>query len=101
MQTNFPQLYSDFGVTKYTKKLEKEKDLISLNKLHKILAKYIVTQAINDLSDQAIKKLETLDLKNNQQLFSFLNKHIPNFSDKIKEYGRRFRNAYPRIGNTE
>lgn len=95
--TTNPKLYEMFGVAEYAEKLQREQKTEELQKLDETLSQFILVKGIEDLSEEARKKLEAETIENGMDLYKFFNQHIENFQERLKEYGRDYRNTI--IGN--
>lgn len=85
------KLYTIFGVAKYAERLRKENKHNRLKQLEETLSRFILVKGIEDLSPEARKKLTEAKINDGLDLYNFFNKHIVNFQERLKEYGREFR----------
>jgi hypothetical protein len=97
---NLETIYEIFGVREHVKKLRAEGRKDKLRQLNRILAKFIISRAVDDLSDENLEKLNKIRIKKEGELFEFFTRHIENFSDKLKEYGGKFRRDFAKTGIT-
>lgn len=84
-------LYQIFGVGKYAQKLIEENKQGELAVLQRSVAKFILMKSIAELPDEALGRLEGIDIKDGINLYTFLSKQIPNFKSKIKAYGADYK----------
>lgn len=89
-----PQLYAWFDVADYVKVLEAEKKIDELKRLNDTIASFILTQGVEDLSQEARKKLENEEIIDGNSLYTFFTQHIKNFTERLQVYGRVFRSSF-------
>ncbi|MFH1602268.1 MAG: hypothetical protein ABIB61_04935 [Candidatus Shapirobacteria bacterium] len=87
------RFYEDFGLAGLARRLGGENKQEELKTLENTLSSYILLQALKELSPEDQEKLEALGLKNGRDLYGFFNKHIINFDQRIKEYGRTYQST--------
>ncbi|MBI1869507.1 hypothetical protein HYS11_00880 [Candidatus Gottesmanbacteria bacterium] len=98
MEKRLIQLYNIFGVSHYTQNLIQKKQLEKLDQLNRILAKYILSRVLDDLPNDQLKKLDALEVHSGNELLTFLQKHVMNFFEKIKFYGKDFQREFAPTG---
>ena len=86
-------LYESFGVADLVEKFKNEGKKEELAKLEKTLSKFILIKGLEDLSKEDRQKLADQEINDGSDLYKFFNKHIDNFSGKLKNYGHDFRNT--------
>lgn len=92
------QIYIHFGVTKYVRKLTDEKDTKKLEQLNRIISKYIISKAVDDIPPKNLNIFEAIEFKDCNQLVKFFEKYIDNFSNKIIKYGSEFQQEFAKSG---
>jgi len=92
------QIYINFGIAKYVKKLTDEKNSKKLEQLNRIISKYIISKAIDDIAPKNLIIFETVEFKDCNQLVKFFEKYIDNFSNKIIKYGSEFQREFADSG---
>ncbi|HNQ16634.1 MAG TPA: hypothetical protein PKJ26_01580 [Candidatus Woesebacteria bacterium] len=95
---NIEEIYIYFGVDKYAASLDKQVDASKVEQLNRIITKYILSKAIEDVPREKLIIFDTIDFKNESMLVLFLSKHIPNFSKRLINYGNDFRRDFSTTG---
>lgn len=87
-------IYQIFGVERYAAQLEKSGDKTKLEQLNRIIAKFILLKATDDIPEKDLDVFEAADFKNENDLLMLLEKYIPDFSNKLNTYGKQFQTEY-------
>lgn len=91
--SNISSLYSDFGLLDQVTKLEKEQNFSELRLLEETVSQFILLKSLEELREDQRKELDGLHIIKAQDMFGFFQKNIPNYRERLTEYGREFRNS--------
>lgn len=91
----FPyRLYRDFGLVGYATQAVLKGNQDRLDQLDRIVSKYILLRALEDLPETSLDVLEKKKFKDSSELYTFLDKNIANFPVRLKQYGRDFNRKF-------
>ncbi|MBP7768377.1 hypothetical protein KA082_00885 [Candidatus Woesebacteria bacterium] len=86
-------LYQLFGVDQLVLLLQRENKQAELLELEQTISQFILLQSLADLSSEQQETLAGLPVADVTALYAFFKENIPQYQEKLKDYGIQYRNT--------